>query len=188
MKRVLIPLAEGFEEIEAVVLIDILRRAGAEVVVAGLADGVVTASRGVRVVPDMTLDAAVAQPLAFDAVVLPGGRGGTDRLLADPRITTLVREQAASGRTLAAICAAPEVLHAAGLLDGRMATSHPASESKLSRAHYSHARVVCDGSILTSRAPGTAVELAYALIDSLFGADRVEVVEAGILSDAATIV
>src|SRR6185503_6074856 len=114
MPRVLVPLAQGCEEIEAVTIIDILRRADIEVVTAGLVPGTVEASRGVKLVPDTELDAVMTEE--FDMIVLPGGRGGAERLALDPRILKLLVRAAEGGRYTAAICAAPRVLAEAGLL------------------------------------------------------------------------
>ena len=121
MSKVLVPLAQGCEEIEAVTIIDILRRAGITVVSAGLDNQTVRASRGVMLVPDTTLDAALKD--SFDMIVLPGGQPGTDNLTADKRIIALLQKMAQQGKHVAAICAAPSVLAAAGLLDGKKATS-----------------------------------------------------------------
>ncbi|OYY80110.1 MAG: DJ-1 family protein, partial [Hydrogenophilales bacterium 16-62-9] len=123
MAKVLVPLAEGCEEIEAVTIIDLLRRAGIDVVVAGLKPGIVTASRGVQLVPDVTLDAALQHD--YDMVVLPGGMSGAANLKDDARMIALLKKMAAAGRYTAAICAAPMVLAEAGLLDGKQATSYP---------------------------------------------------------------
>ncbi|MCI0634823.1 MAG: DJ-1/PfpI family protein, partial [Actinobacteria bacterium] len=120
---VLVPLAEGFEEIEAVVIIDVLRRAGVEVCVAGLAPGPVTGAHGITLATDRALSDVDAAALAM--IVLPGGMPGTTNLRKDARILDLVRALESSGRRVAAICAAPTVLAAAGVLAGRSATSHP---------------------------------------------------------------
>ena len=120
---VLVPLAEGFEELEAITVIDLLRRAGIDVTVAGLGDGPVRASRGTQVLPDTTLDAVAARD--WDMVVLPGGLPGADHLAADDRLRQLLQEHAGAGRWTAAICAAPKVLVAAGLLEGKRATAYP---------------------------------------------------------------
>jgi len=172
MKRVLVPLAPGFEEIEAVTVIDLLRRADVEVVVAGVERGPIAGSRGVRLLPDASLDDVAGA--SFDLVVLPGGRGGTDRLIADSRVHALLRDQVRGGRLVAAICAAPEVLHRAGLLEGRQVTSHPSSR-------YREDRVVRDGSIITSRAPGTAMEFAFTLVELLCGKEKVREINAVVL-------
>lgn len=177
MARVLVPLAQGCEEIEAVTVIDLLRRAGIEVVAAGLDAAVVTASRGTRLVPDMTLDEALGRD--YDLVVLPGGQPGADNLEADPRIGALLRRSIEQGRLVAAICAAPKVLASAGLLDGRRATSFPGAldPARLPEVTLVGDGVVRDGNVITSRGPGTAMDFALALIDILAGRttrDRVE--------------
>ena len=170
MKKVLVPLAAGFEEIEAVTVIDVLRRAELEVVVAGLTPGVLTGSRGVKVEPDTTLDQV--DPAAFDVVVLPGGLGGTEAMMADERVLDLVRAHRAAGRTTAAICAAPMVLAAAGVEEGLEVTSHPSVRERLGRASVRDApRVVRSGDVLTSQGPGTAMEFALALVADLVGED-----------------
>ena len=116
MASALIPLAQGCEELEAVTVVDLLRRAGIEVITAGLDDQPVHASRGVVLVPDTTLDEALQR--SYDIVVLPGGLPGADHLQDDARIINLLREMAGNGKYTAAICAAPRVLAHAGLLDG----------------------------------------------------------------------
>ena len=175
MPRILVPLAEGCEEIEAVTVIDLLRRARFEVVAAGLAEGSVRASRGVVLVPDTTLDAALESGAdAFDMVVLPGGGPGSERLAEDPRILELLRAAVRGGRHVAAICAAPQVLAKAGLLEGRNATSFPGvlDASALPGVTLRTDPVVVDGTIVTSRGPGTAMDFALTLIEILAGRER----------------
>jgi len=121
MPRVLVPLAEGFEELEAVTIIDLLRRAGVEVIVAGLEAGPVRASRGTVILPDESLYNVIDQD--FDMIVLPGGLPGADHLNNDVRLREKLQEMSESGRYVAAICAAPKVLASAGLLKGKKATS-----------------------------------------------------------------
>ena len=179
MPKVLVPLADGCEEIEAVTIIDLLRRAGIEVVVAGLKPGVVTASRGVQLVPDVTLDAALQHD--YDMVVLPGGMPGAAHLKADPRMIGLLKKMAAAGQYTAAICAAPMVLAEAGLLDGKRATSYPGFLDALPGVTLSSAPVVQDGKVLTSRGPGTAMDFALALVEVLTGAGKRQQVEAALL-------
>ncbi|MBF0176106.1 MAG: DJ-1/PfpI family protein [Magnetococcales bacterium] len=179
MKRVLVPLAQGCEEMEAVTLIDLFRRAGIEVVSAGLDDQPVKASRGVVLLPDTTLDQVIDQE--FDLIVLPGGLPGTERLNQDPRIKSLLQKMAASGKYVAAICAAPSVLAHAGLLQGRQATGYPGVLEKMSIPSLSilDTPVVTDGTIVTSRGPGTALVFALDLIEKLAGLDkRLEVAKA----------
>ena len=167
MPRVLVPLTQGCEEIEAVTIIDILRRADIDVVTAGLVPGVVEASRGVKLVPDTELDAVMTEE--FDMIVLPGGRGGADRLAQDPRILKLLVRAAEGGRYTAAICAAPRVLAEAGLLAGRRATSFPGVLDDMNGIELTREPVVTDGKIVTSRGPGTAMDFALELIRLLLG-------------------
>lgn len=179
MAKVLVPLADGCEELEAVTIIDLLRRAGIEVVSAGLNPGVVKASRGVQLVPDLTLDGALQDE--YDMVVLPGGMPGAAHLKSDPRILRLLKDMAAAGKYTAAICAAPMVLAEAGVLEGRQATSYPGFLDALPGVTVSAAAVVQDGKVLTSRGPGTAMDFALALIETLAGADKRQQVEAALV-------
>jgi 4-methyl-5(b-hydroxyethyl)-thiazole monophosphate biosynthesis len=168
MAHVLVPLAQGCEELEAVTIIDLLRRAGVEVTVAGLEDGPVTASRGVVLMPDTTLEAVLDQD--FDLVVLPGGLGGAQRLEADQRIAVLLRRMSEQGRYVAAICAASKVLASAGLLENREATAYPGildAQADQAGIRLSSAAVVRDGTFITSRGPGTAMDFALTLVEIL---------------------
>ena len=167
MKRVLVPLAEGFEELEAVTVIDILRRAGVEVVVASLAGSPVTGSHGIRLAADTPLAALAEQD--FDMIALPGGMPGADHLKKDPRIAALIRRLHGAGRPVAAICAAPMVLAAAGVLDGRRATSFPGFLADAGGATVVADAVVVDGGVITSRGPGTALDFSLALVEALAG-------------------
>lgn len=182
--NVLIPLAEGFEESEAVVVIDVLRRAGLTVTSVAMRDArQVTASRGVVLVAD-ALWAAV-DPDAFDALVLPGGGPGTERLKADTRILDAVRAFNAQGKTVAAICAAPIVLAAAGILDGRAATCYPGCEKALAGARYTaRGAVVHDDNVITSQGPGTSFAFALALVARLAGKEVAAKVAKGLLVQA----
>jgi protein deglycase len=184
-KQVLVLLAEGCEEIEAVTIIDLLRRAKITVVAAGLQAGTVAASRGVKLVPDMTLDEAMAD--SYDMVVLPGGAGGAERLDEDPRVRTLLQSMAVDGKYVAAICAAPKVLVSAGLLDGRQATSYPGFIDRQpgTDMRYLEDPVVCDGNIITSRGPGTAMDFGLKLIELLRGPGARTQVEDGLQRPAA---
>lgn len=181
MSRVLVPLAQGCEELEAVTIIDVLRRAGVEVTVAGLEQGPVTASRGVVLMPDTTLEAVLDQD--FDLVVLPGGLGGAQRLEADQRIAALLRRMSEQGRYVAAICAAPKVLASAGLLKNRQATAYPGildDQADQAGIRLSSAAVVRDGTFITSRGPGTAMDFALTLVEILGGRDTRDTVEAAL--------
>ena len=183
MAKALVPLAVGCEELEAVTIIDLLRRAGIEVITAGLEaePQVVRASRGTLLTPDTSLDQAVLQD--FDMVILPGGQPGTTNLNADLRIHALLDRMVKQDKYIAAICAAPQVLANAGLLKGRRATSFPGSlnQAQLADVHYEEAAVVQDGRFLTSRGPGTAMDFALTIIEILVGKAKRDQVEQGMV-------
>ena len=178
MATVLVPLAQGCEELEAVTLIDLFRRAGVTVTVAGLEADPVTASRGVVLLPETTLDAVLDQD--FDLVVLPGGLGGAQRLEADQRIAALLRRMTEQGRYVAAICAAPKVLVSAGLVGGREVTAYPGVLDGQPDIKLSSAAVVRDGTFITSRGPGTAMDFALSLIEILCGRAKRDEVESAL--------
>ncbi|OGQ50738.1 MAG: hypothetical protein A3J24_09480 [Deltaproteobacteria bacterium RIFCSPLOWO2_02_FULL_53_8] len=180
MKKVIIPLAPGFEEVEALAVVDILRRAGAEVVLAGTIKGLITGRNNIHVMPDATLDEAGGGDYAM--VVLPGGAAGTENLLKDGRVKRLITAMNAQGRFVTAICAAPTVLSAAGLTKDRTITSHPSVRSELKAATISDERVVADGNIITSQGPGTAMEFAFKLVEALYGKEKVEEVNRGVMA------
>ena len=170
-ETILVPLADGFEEIEAVTIIDVLRRAGLPVVVLGLVDGPVTGAHGVALGTDGTLDRVEIDALGM--IVLPGGMSGTTNLMEDERILGLVRDLHARGKRVAAICAAPMVLAEAGVLGEGPATSHPTVRDRLGDARVLHEpRVVRSGRILTSQGPGTALEFALAIVEDLCGPEK----------------
>lgn len=173
MPTVLAILADGFEEIEATTPIDLLRRAGAEVTVAALGEGIhVTGRTGITLHADTTLAAveAATPPRVFDCVFLPGGPG-VKHLRADPRVRALVLRQHAASRWLAAICAAPTVLHDAGLLQGKRYTAHFSVANELP-AILADERVVTDGPLLTSRGAGTALDFGLLLVEKLFTPEK----------------
>ncbi len=175
MPRVLIPLAEGFEDMEAVIVCDILRRADVQVTLAGLTAGPVRGARGIRLIPDALL-ADVAQE-AFDVLILPGGRLGSQRLGEDAHLISLLRKRHEQGGMIAAICAAPGVLAAQGLLEGRAVTAYPGTLDPHSpHYHYQETAVVVDGPLVTSRGPGTAMDFALTLVELLLGPEtRIQV-------------
>ena len=178
--RVLVPLAPGVEEMEAVIAIDTLRRGGLEVVSAGVSAREITASRGVRLVCDALW--TDIDPSSFDVLIIPGGAGGTEALAADTRVLDAVRRFAESGRIIAAICAGPLVLQAAGVLDGKRATCHPAVREKLSQpVRVESDRVVIDGNIITSQGPGTAMDFALSVMRRVAGDKPAQDVAAGLL-------
>lgn len=180
MATVLVPLAQGMEELEAVTVIDLLRRAGIEVVTAGLDAGPVKGSRGTVLLPDTTLDTALQRE--YDMLVLPGGQPGATHLEQDPRIIALVKKMAEDNRFTAAICAAPKVLARAGVLEGKRATSFPGAldPAQWPRVQLENRAVVTDGKVITSRGPGTAMDFALELIGLLAGKEKRDQVEAGL--------
>jgi len=162
-------LADGLEEIELLTPVDVLRRAGAEVTLAALGEGIhVTGRSGVTLHADTTLAAAMTRD--YDCLFLPGG-AGTAALRADPRVRRLVLAQAAAGRWLAAICAAPAVLHDAGLLAGRRYTAHFSVAGELP-AILAGERTVADGRILTARGAGTALDFGLLLVERLIAPEK----------------
>ncbi len=179
MPKVLVPLAQGCEEIEAVTVIDILRRAGITVISAGLDAQPVRASRGVVLLPDLTLDEALLHD--FDMIVLPGGQPGTNNLKADPRILNLLKIMSTRGKFVTAICAAPSVLATAGLLDGKHATSFPGTLDSFAKVNQQQLAVVTDGNLITSRGPGTAIDFALTLVERLVDKTKRDEVEAGLV-------
>jgi 4-methyl-5(b-hydroxyethyl)-thiazole monophosphate biosynthesis len=184
MARVLVPMADGVEEIEAVTIIDVLRRAGVEVVCAGLSEKPVTASRKVKLIPDRSLGEVKDE--TFDMVVLPGGGDGVENLKGDPRIKAILQRMSQKQKWVTAICAAPTLLAAYGLLEGKKATSHPRrrDQTAVEKVNYQEQRVVQDGHIITSRGPGTALEFALKLVEVLCGREKVrELKEALVMRD-----
>ncbi|MBD3242346.1 MAG: DJ-1 family protein [Chitinivibrionales bacterium] len=159
--RATIVLADGFEETEAITTIDLLRRGGVTVTVAGLNDSRVTGAHDIVVETDTTLPEASPD---FDAIVLPGGQPGTTNLGNDQALLKLLRQSYDQGRLCAAICAAPSVLGKAGILDQKTATCYPGFEPQLHGAVLSDKAVVIDGNVITSRGPGTAIPFAIELI------------------------
>jgi len=180
MARALIPLAQGCEELEAVTVIDLLRRAGIEVVSASLDDQPVRASRGVVLLADAILDDV--KDAHYDILILPGGAGGSQLLDNDPRIHSLIHRHLDRGAYVAAICAAPQVLAHAGALNNRRATSYPGAinPAEIPGMTYLTDAVVQDGQIITSRGPGTAMDFSLYLIELLCGRDQCQQVEASL--------
>lgn len=177
MPSVLVILAEGFEEIEAITPIDVLRRAGAEVTVASLTATLPVKGRnGLAVHADCPLVDVISH--GFDVILLPGGPG-VKHLRANPLVIPRVQRQHNTGGWVAAICAAPTVLLDAGLLEGRRYTAHFSVEKELPRL-LANERVVVDGSLITSRGAGTAMEFGLTLVEKLFSADKAREVAASI--------
>ena len=180
MKKVLVPFAEGFEEIEAITIVDILRRAGAIVVTVGLEKRNVEGSHGIKFVTDSVLDDVLQD--TWDMVVLPGGVPGAPTLMDDLRIITLLKDQAQKNKTSAAICAAPAVLEKAGLTKNKEVTSHPAWADRMTTAIHTGARVQTADLLVTGQAAGSAMEFSFKLVETLFGSEKVAEVNAGVLA------
>jgi len=179
MSRVAVILADGFEEVEAVAIIDVLRRAGIDTVVAGLHDGHIASARKVKIIADTVVDTVKADD--FDMIVLPGGQPGTDNLTADVRVKELIKSFSQKGKLIGAICAAPTVLANAGVLQGKHATSFPSYRDKLGGALYEEKSVVTDGNVLTSRGPGTALTFGLAIVERLAGKERAQKIKEAML-------
>jgi 4-methyl-5(b-hydroxyethyl)-thiazole monophosphate biosynthesis len=179
MPKVLVPLAEGFEEIEALAVVDVLRRAEIRVVTAGLQPGPVTSARKVSVLPDTTIDTVSADE--YDMIILPGGQPGTDNLNFDRRIHKLLADFQGADKLIGAICAAPTILSNAGLLAGKRATSYPFYANMLEGAVYEDRPVVIDGNIITSQGPGTAISFALAIVSRLMGVHAADTVSKAML-------
>lgn len=173
-------LADGFEEIEAVTIIDILRRAGVSVTIAGVGGKDRAGSHGVRIAADASLSEISGKD--FDAVILPGGMPGTTNLRASSELRELLLRHHREGRIVAAICAAPWVLADAGILEGRSATCYPGLESKLSGAKVCKDRVVVDGNVISSRGPATAIDFSLKLAEILAGAKKAAELRAALLA------
>ena len=185
MASVLLPLAEGFEEIEAVSLVDIMRRGGIEVRTAYL-DGefendLVTGANGITVQVDTSIKNVISDD--FDMIVLPGGWGGTNHLAENRRVQALLKEFKAAGKYVGAMCAAPYALHVAGVLSPRY-TCYPSAEEKIRKEGYTDQEtVVTDGKVMTSRGPGTAICFGLEIIKTLVGRESYEAVRSGTLSE-----
>jgi protein deglycase len=180
MARTLIPLADGVEEAEAVIIADVLRRAGWQVETAGLKAREVAGAHGIR----LTADALWSEtaPAAYDVLIIPGGRQGVDALCGDARVLDAVRLFISDSKLVGAICAGPLVLQHAGVLDGMKVTCHPGVRAELDPGvHFTGERVTFDGGLLTSQGPGTAFEFALAAVRHQDGAAAADAYAAGLL-------
>ncbi len=175
--RVLVPVADGSEEIETVTIIDVLRRAGADVTVASVDGLQITASRGVKLVADCLI--GDCRDRKYDLVVLPGGMPGAEHLRDNAVLKEILVQQSSAGQLFGAICAAPAVvLEPHGLLRNRKATCHPGHVQHLLDPSAADAPVVVDGNCVTSQGPGTALAFALKLVELLFGREKMETVAA----------
>ncbi len=179
-KKAVIILAPGYEELEAVAVVDILRRAGIDIKIAAVENGPVPSARDVKIVPDVSLDEIKDEK--FDLIILPGGLDSTETLAKDQRVVGMLKNQLDEGRMVGAICAAPTVLDRHGLSEGRQITCHPVCREAVKQSHLSDDRVVSDGLLVTSQAPGTALEFALRLVERLEGTEKMNEVNKGVLA------
>lgn len=164
---VLVPLVDGFEEIEAVTIIDVLRRAGLKVTTAGIPSTMLQGAHGVQIIADKKFDSLDIKE--FDALVLPGGPGHVN-LAKSEKVLGAIADFDSRGKVVGAICAAPMVLAKAGILADKKATIFPGMEREIPRPRPD--KVVVDGNIITSQAPGTAIEFALKLVEKLVSRDK----------------
>lgn len=163
--------AEGFEEIEAVTVVDVLRRAGLKITMVSMTGSLeVRGAHQIPVVTDELFEYVDHQ--GADILILPGGMPGTKNLAASPKLGALLKKYNAEGKWVTAICAAPSILGGLGILQGKNATSYPGYEPQLEGATISHAPVVQDGNIITSRGAGTALEFALKLVEISVGHEK----------------
>lgn len=181
MKKVILFFANGTEEIEALTALDLLRRAGAEVVLAGVGGREVTGSHGIRITADV--DASDITSFDFDMVVVPGGMPGTMHMDGSEIVDKALRTTFENGGFITAICAAPLVLGKRGYLKNKKAICYPGFESYLEGAVLSETRVCRDGNVITAAGAGVAMEFALALISALYGEEKEKQIRASVLAD-----
>ena len=171
-KKILVPLAEGFEMIEALSVVDVFRRAGADVDLAAIDDSLqVTSSHQVPVIADKLLSQCV--DVEYDLIVLPGGIPGAENLKNSNVLVELLKKQNREDRLYGAICAAPAVvLEHHGLLEGKRATCHPAFADKLDSSEHTSEKVVTDKNCVTSRGAGTSIDFSLELLETLMGEEK----------------
>ena len=177
MKKTCVLLAEGFEEVEALTVSDIMRRAGISCDLVSIKDKMVKSSHGVVIESDKIFE----ENMEYDLVVLPGGMPGATNLRDDARVINFLKNQNKEEKLIGAICAAPIVLGKAGLTEGRDLTSYPGFEDELPNCNYIEEEVIVDKNIITSRGPATAMAFAYKLLEELGEAHKVESIKSGML-------
>ena len=163
--KVMVPFAEGFEEIEALTIVDVLRRAGIEIDMVGVVGSVITGGHGVRITVDKKLIEVKAND--YDGIVLPGGDPGYMNLGRSSKLLEIINQLNAKGKLIGAICGAPSVLAKAGILENKKATIYPGMEKELPYPRGD--RIVVDGNIITSQGPGTTMEFALKIVEILMG-------------------
>lgn len=180
MAKIIIPIATGFEEIEAVSIIDVCRRAGIEVIVAGVDSLRVIGANKISINTDILLNEVNSSDI--DMIVLPGGGGGTQILASNEKVQTMLQEFKLKNKFIAAICAAPYALHQAGVLNEKY-TCYPSFEKKIrDKGYQSSEDIVIDGNVITSRGPGTAMHFALQLVKILTNDNIYNEVKKGLLA------
>jgi 4-methyl-5(b-hydroxyethyl)-thiazole monophosphate biosynthesis len=181
MTKVCVPLAEGFEDIEAVTLIDVMRRGGIEVIVAGVDGSIITSAHNLKIETDTTIDKVSAEEL--DLVVLPGGLPGATNLAKSEEVKALLQEMDKKGKFVGAICAAPIALKEAGVLKEKY-TAYPGWEENIRKEGYvSDKKVVEDKNVLTSKGPATAICFGLEIVKKFVGEKKYNQLKAGLLAD-----
>lgn len=184
MAKVMVILADGYEEIEAVSVVDILRRAQIETDIIGLKDGAVKSSRNMKIMPDKVISDIIADE--YDMIVLPGGMPGAKHINESAEVAEILKQFDAEEKFIAAICASPFVLAEKGILKGCMATSYPSVKELVEKvSDYQEAGVVVDEHIITSRGPATAAEFAFTLVELLKDDNTAENLRKAMLFDYA---
>ena len=173
-------LGTGFEEMEAIAPLDLLRRAGVDVLTVGVTGKTVTGAHGIKVTADVTINEASREDI--DMIVLPGGLPGADNLQNSPEVCEYIALANDKGAYIAAICAAPKILGALGLLKGKEAICYPGFENELKGAVISDKKVVCDGNIITAAGMGVAVDFALKLVELLASSEASEKIRKGIIA------
>ncbi|MCK9267748.1 MAG: DJ-1/PfpI family protein [Alkaliphilus sp.] len=171
MKKIMVPLAYGLEEIEAIAGIDVLRRADIEVITVSLGDLKVKGAHDIIVLADKSIDEVDVDE--FDGILLPGGMPGSTNLRDDKRVINMIKSLNESGKLVSAICAAPIVLERAGVLKGRKATGYPGFDGEMPSCNYTGDRVVVDNNVITGKGPGAALEFAFEVVNYLVGEETV---------------
>lgn len=168
--KVMVPFAEGFEEVEALTIVDVLRRAGIQVDTVGVVGSVINSAHGIRIMVDKKLSEVTHTD--YDAIILPGGNPGYINLGRSTQVIEMVKKFNSQNKLIGAICASPSILAKEGLLDNKRATIYPGNEKLL--AYPRDKPVVIDGNIITSQGPGTAMEFALKIVEKLLGLDKAQ--------------